>query len=235
MAPDRKPETVQPSVPVPIWDPFVRLFHWSLVIGIGVAWWSGETGRMDIHYQSGLVVLGLVIFRILWGLFGSPSARFSHFLKGPGAVIGYLRHILRPKPSHSFGHNAAGGAMVMVLLLAIFVQTASGLFNTDDIVFDAPFYGKVPEWFSDKMGVIHEQLFNPLLALIGLHIAVILFYRLWKRENLVAAMITGRARLPQTVAERARESGETRFASPLKALLLAVIAAAVPAAIYWLD
>ncbi|HEY4164221.1 MAG TPA: cytochrome b/b6 domain-containing protein [Dongiaceae bacterium] len=225
----------QPTVRIRIWDPFVRLFHWLLVIGIGFCWWSGETGRMDLHYQCGLVVLGLVIFRILWGLLGSPSARFSHFLKGPGAVIAYLRHIMLPKPSHSFGHNAAGGAMVMGLLLAILVQTVSGLFNTDDIVFDGPFYGKVPEWFSDKMGFIHDQLFNPLLALIGLHIAVILFYRLWKRENLVAAMITGRARLPQGVAERAEKNGETRFASPLKAVLLVVIAAAIPAAIYWLN
>jgi cytochrome b len=225
----------QPATRIPIWDPFVRLFHWLLVIGIGVSWWSGEYGRMDLHYKSGLTILGLVIFRILWGLFGSPSARFSHFLKGPSAVAAYLRRIMVPKPSHSFGHNAAGGAMVLVLLLAVLVQATSGLFNTDDIVFDGPLYDNVPEWFSDKMGFVHDRLFNVLLALIALHIAVILFYRFWKGENLVAAMITGRARLPRNVAEQAKKNGETRFASPLRAVFLAAIAAATPLAIYWLN
>jgi len=220
---------------VPVWDPYVRLFHWLLVVGMGLAWWTGTEGWMDLHYQIGLTVLGLVIFRLLWGLFGSPTARFRHFIKGPGAVLGYVRTFAARKPSHSFGHNPGGGLMVAVLLLVILIQDASGLFNSDDILFEGPFYARVPEAVSRLMGFIHAQFFNLVLVLVGLHVAVIALYLVWKRENLVRAMVTGRAQLPAGLAEAASENGETRFASPFRALLCAVIAAAVPLAIYGLN
>jgi cytochrome b len=218
---------------VPVWDPYVRLFHWLLVASFAFAWLSGKKGWMDLHYQSGLLVLGLVIFRVLWGLVGSPTARFAHFLKGPAALIAYLKTMLAPKPSHAFGHNAGGGLMVALLLLIVLVQAASGLFNTDDILFEAPFYSRVPDWFSRLMGYVHSVLFNLTLLLVAAHVAVIAFYYLWKRENLVRAMVTGRALLPGRKAEAATKSGETKFASPLRALVCAAIAAAGPIAIYW--
>jgi cytochrome b len=223
------------SVAVSVWDPYVRLFHWLLVIGMGLAWWTGQTGRMDLHYRIGLGVLGLVIFRALWGLVGSPTARFGHFIKGPGAVLGYFRGFAARKPSHSFGHNPAGGAMVALLLLVILVQDVSGLFNSDDVLFDGPFFAAVSDGFARLMGFVHAQLFNLVLVLVGLHVAVIALYFFWKRENLVRAMVTGRALLPQSAAAAARQRGETRFASPLRALVCAAIAAAPPLLIYFLN
>jgi cytochrome b len=218
---------------VPVWDPFVRLFHWLLVIGIATAWWTGDEGWMDIHYKIGLAIIGLIVFRLLWGLVGSPAARFRHFLKGPRAIIGYMKTMFAAKPSYAFGHNAGGGLMVAGLLLVLLVQSVSGLFNTDDVLFEGPYFEKVPDWFSRLMGYLHDQLFNLILVLVGLHIAVIAMYLLWKRENLVRAMVLGSARLPEATARAARQNGETRFASPFRALICGAIAVAVPLAIYW--
>jgi cytochrome b len=228
MAHDSSVRSAEALTPVRVWDPYVRLFHWLLVTGIVACWISGENGWMDLHYQIGLGVLGLVIFRILWGLVGSRTARFTHFVKGPGAVLGYMRTMFKRKPSFAFGHNAGGGAMVVVLLLVILVQASSGLFNTDDVLFEGPFYGKVSDSLSRLMGFLHGTLFNLLLVLVGLHIAVIALYLLWKRENLVRAMVTGRALLPKS-------NGEADFASPFRALVVAVIAAIPPIAIYVLN
>jgi cytochrome b len=222
------PETSVALAPVRVWDPYVRAFHWLLVTGIVAAWITGEYGWMETHYQIGLAVIWLVIFRILWGLVGSRTARFAHFIKGPAAVISYTKTMLARKPSHVFGHNAGGGLMVLVLLLVVLVQASSGLFNTDDVVYEAPFYAAVPDSISRLMGFLHEQLFNLLLALVALHILVIALYFFWKRENLVRAMVTGRAWLPNGI-------GEADFASPFRALIVAAIAAIAPIAIYVLN
>jgi len=220
-----EPSSTSTLAPVRVWDPYVRLFHWALVISMAAAWISGENGWMDTHYQIGLFVIWLVIFRVLWGFVGSRTARFTHFIKGPGAVITYMKTMAARKPSHAFGHNAGGGLMVLVLLLVVFAQAASGLFNTDDVVYEAPFYDNVSEQFSRLMGFVHNQFFNLVLLLVALHIAVIAMYFFWKRENLVRAMVTGRAFLP-------KQNSEMDFASPLRALIVAVIAAVAPVAIY---
>ena len=225
MAPESSAQAPATLAPVRVWDPYVRAFHWLLVIGIAASWISGENGWMETHYQIGLAVGGLVIFRILWGLVGSRTARFSHFIKGPGAVIAYTKTMFARKPSHAFGHNAGGGLMVLVLLLAVGIQAFSGLFNDDDVLFEGPFYDDVSDSMTHLAGFVHAWLFDILLALIALHILVIAMYAFWKRENLVRAMVTGRALLP-------KESGEADFASPLRALIVAAIAAVPPIAIY---
>jgi cytochrome b len=137
------------------------------------------------------------------------------------------------KPSHAYGHNAGGGLMVIVLLLAIGIQAFSGLFNSDDVLFDGPFYDNVSDSVSKFAGFVHGRLFNILLALIALHILVIAMYRIWKRENLVRAMITGRALLPR--ASGAKGNGEADFASPFRALIVAAIAAVPPILVYVLN
>jgi cytochrome b len=228
MAPDSSAAQAADLAPVRVWDPYVRTFHWLLVIGIAASWISGEKGWMETHYQIGLGVGWLVIFRILWGFVGSRTARFTHFLKGPGAVFTYMRTMFARKPSHAFGHNAGGGLMVLVLLLAVGIQTFSGLFNSDDVLFDGPLYDNVSDSMTHLAGFVHARLFNILLALIAAHVLVIALYFFWKRENLVRAMVTGRAFLP-------KENGEADFASPLRALTVAVIAAIAPIAIYVLN
>src|SRR5262249_13951364 len=135
-------------------------------------------------------------------------------------------------PSYSFGHNAGGALMVLAMLVALLLQAGSGLFNSDDVLFDAPLHDAVPDAVSRVMGFIHGKAFDLILVLIGLHVAVIALYLFWKRESLVRAMVTGRARLPEPVARSADANGEARFASPFRALACAVVAAAVPIAIY---
>ncbi|HET6160316.1 MAG TPA: cytochrome b/b6 domain-containing protein [Dongiaceae bacterium] len=226
-------EEQEKLVDVPMWDLPVRLFHWSFVAAFAVCWISGQTEDLDLHYASGMVLLGLLVFRVLWGLVGSPTARFSHFLRWPSAAIGYLRDSFgHPRPSYSYGHNAAGGLMVAALIALMALQTVSGMASTDDVLFDGPLYGRLPDWLSAPLEKYHELLANILLALALLHIAVIIFYRVLKRENLVRAMILGRARLPQSMARMVEQGGSSKGAPLWRALICAVIAAAVPVAIH---
>lgn len=222
-------------VSIPVWDIWVRLFHWALVLVIAASFVTDQVSDLDSHYLAGLTVLGLVIFRLLWGVVGSPTARFSHFIKGPRAVLAYVKYAFGRRPSFSFGHNPAGAVMVIVLLLLLLAQAVSGLFNTDDVLFEGPLYDNASSAVTDFMGSWHAAFGNLILAFIGLHIAVVLLYRLFKSENLVRALITGSARLPRAVSTAVAQNGEAKFASPLKAIVCMVIAAAVPLAIHWLN
>ena len=174
----------------PIWDLPTRLFHWLLVILIGFSWWTAEYHYDDLHIWSGIAVLSLLIFRILWGLVGSSTARFTSFVRGPRAVLGYLRGSWR-----GIGHSPLGALSVVALLVMIGVQVGLGLFASDeDGIMQGPLARLVSIDAGDWAREWHEELFNVLLALIGLHIAAIVFYRLRGRK-LVRPMITGRGRL----------------------------------------
>jgi len=226
-------EEREPLVDVPVWDLPVRLFHWLFAVFFAISWIVGQIGERDLHYQSGMVLLGLVIFRLLWGVVGSPTARFRHFVRRPGAAVRYLRHAFKERlPSHSFGHNAAGGLMVLALVLLVGLQAVSGMSSTDDVLFDGPLYGRWPDWFGSFLEKVHKPLAILLLALALLHILAVVVYRAVKRENLVRAMIVGRARLPRSVAEMAQQDGSAKSAPLWRALVCAVIAAAVPLAIH---
>ena len=225
-------EEREPLVDVPMWDLPVRLFHWAFVVFFTISWVAGQMHKRDLHYQSGMVLLGLVIFRLLWGLVGSPTARFSRFIRSPGAAFRYLRHAAERLPSYSFGHNAAGGLMVAAMIVLVGLQAVSGMSSTDDILFEGPLYGRWPNWLGSILEKIHEPLAIVLLALALLHVLVIILYRWFKRENLVRAMIVGRARLPRSVAQMAQQEGSTKSAPLWRALVCAVLAAAVPLTIH---
>jgi cytochrome b len=222
-------------VAVPVWDIWVRLFHWGLVLAITASFITDKIGDLDSHYIAGLVVLGLVIFRILWGFIGSASARFTNFLRGPKAVIAYLRHAFVRRPSFSVGHNPAGALMVAALLLLLLGQAVSGLFNSDDILFEGPLYDNASGAVTGFMASWHALFGDVILILILVHVGVVLLYRLVKGENLVRAMIFGRARLPRPVAQSATATGATTFAAPLRGIICVVISAAIPLAIHWLN
>lgn len=178
-----------------VWDIPTRLVHWSLVIFIGLSWWSVENKRMDIHYWSGLILIGLVVFRIYWGFAGPETARFSRFLKGPRAVLGYVGKLFRPDYRASFGHNPLGALSVIALLLAVAIQAGMGLFASDtSYVSSGPLSHLVDYETSEDITDLHEDFFNVVLAVIGLHLAAIVFYLVGKRINLIGPMITGRRR-----------------------------------------
>ena len=226
-------EEKEPLADVPLWDLPVRLFHWSFAAFFFISWISGQAGKRELHYQSGMVLLGLVIFRLLWGLVGSPTARFAHFLRWPNAAVDYLRRSFGERlPSYTYGHNAAGGLMVAVLLLLAALQSVSGMSSTDDVLFEGPLYGRWPDWLGSILERIHRPLSYVLLALALLHVLIIIIYRFFKRENLLRAMILGRARLPRSVAQMVKQDGRARGAPLWRALACAVVAAAVPLAIH---
>ncbi|MCP5420333.1 MAG: cytochrome b/b6 domain-containing protein [Gammaproteobacteria bacterium] len=206
---------------IPIWDLPVRLFHWLVVTLFIVSFVTGQIGgnAMIYHMYSGYSILALVIFRVLWGFFGSTSARFSHFVRGPAAFFSYAKTLPRRVPSYTPGHNPVGGGMVVVLLALLLVQAVTGLFANDDIFIEGPLAGWVSKETSDWLTGIHEINIDLLLILVGLHVAAVLFYLLYKRENLVEPMVTGNKRV----------AGEPKtsivFPSLWRALLLALLAA----------
>lgn len=178
-----------------VWDLPTRLVHWSFVACVAFSWWSVENKQLEWHVWSGLTLLGLLVFRIYWGFAGPETARFSHFVKGPAAVVGYLGKLFKPNYRAAFGHNPLGALSVIALLLALVTQVGLGLFATDtDYLYSGPLNHLVDGDTADELTDWHEDFFNVLLALIGLHLAAIAFYLVAKRINLIGPMLTGRRR-----------------------------------------
>lgn len=177
-----------------VWDLPTRLFHWTLALLIAFSWWSQEEDRIEWHMWSGFAVLTLLVFRLLWGLVGSPTARFANFVRGPRTVFGYLKEM---KSWQGIGHTPLGALSVLGLLAVLVVQVGTGLIQTEeDGLVEGPLAPLVSYDVAEAAHDIHEVTFNVLLALIGLHVAAILFYRLVLGKKLVGPMITGRADLP---------------------------------------
>jgi cytochrome b len=189
--------TTRKSLRQYVWDGPTRLFHWLLVGLIGFSWWSAENFHMDWHYKSGLTICALLVFRLLWGLFGTTTARFRQFVKGPRGVWSYVRG----QQPVTLGHNPLGGWSVVALLLALVTQVASGLFTVDlDGIESGPLSYLVSFDQGRTAAGIHEVSFNVLLALIALHVLAIAFYLVVKRRNLIGTMITGYERATSPVA-----------------------------------
>lgn len=188
---------------VSVWDISIRLFHWSLVAGIGFMWFSGEEGGniMVWHVYIGYGMLGLILYRIIWGVVGSPYARFSSFLKGPKNTLIYLKGFLQGKAHDYPGHNPLGGWMVMVLLLLVLIQGLTGLFSSDDIFTEGPFYSFVSSKTADFLTSIHHLNFNLLLAAIALHISAVAYHGIIRKEPLVKSMLTGKKIMHQPSSE----------------------------------
>jgi len=210
------------SVTIKVWDAPVRLFHWLLVALVTLSVSTGYLGGnlMRWHIWSGCAILGLLIFRLMWGFAGSSTARFSNFVRGPRAALGYARGLLSRRPSHTAGHNPLGGWMVVLLLASALLQAGTGLFSNDDIATEGPLYDKVSKATSDAITAVHTANAVVLLVLIGLHVAAVLFYFWYKRENLLRPMFTGTKRV------RAQALPPVRFPGVLRALALAAVAAA---------
>ncbi|MCX7283528.1 MAG: cytochrome b/b6 domain-containing protein, partial [Novosphingobium sp.] len=169
---------------VRIWDAPVRLFHWSLIALFSFSWWSGENHEMDWHRTSGLAILALLLFRVFWGFAGSRTARFAHFVKGPGEVVAYAR---KAADEHATdGHNPLGGWSVAALLLVLLTLVAAGLFSVD---VDGLESGPLADYLSFDSGraaaEFHETAFKVALALIGLHVCAIGFYQFLVGRDLV--------------------------------------------------
>lgn len=167
---------------VRVWDPFVRVFHWSLVGLFAVAFVTGDEIEW-LHIRLGYAIAALVALRVVWGFVGTRHARFGDFVRPPGEIAAYSGQALRFRAPRHLGHNPAGGAMVLALLVMIAGIAATGFAMTTDA-----FWGS--QWVED----LHEGLVYTTMGLIALHVAGVVFSSLEHGENLVKAMITGRKR-----------------------------------------
>ena len=163
-----------------VWDPVVRLFHWSLVISFVVAWFTQEGDLGWVHEWAGYAAGALVGIRLLWGVVGTRHARFSQFVRRPATVLAYLRDIVTGREARYIGHNPAGGAMVIALLAAMAATAISGWMMTTDT-----WYG------SDPVQTLHSLCAHGLLLLVLVHLGGVVLASRRHGENLVAAMVTG--------------------------------------------
>lgn len=179
---------------VRVWDPALRVFHWSLAILVIANWLLGQFGPnvMTLHFWLGYATLALLLFRIVWGFIGPAPARFTQFVRGPGAVLAYLRDLGRREPSNWQGHNPLGALSVLAMLAVLLVQIGTGLIaDPDDFINVGPLAGEVASATARKAVGWHHLGGTIILLMVLLHVAVILYYRIWKREDLIRPMITG--------------------------------------------
>ncbi|QDH35169.1 cytochrome b/b6 domain-containing protein [Porphyrobacter sp. YT40] len=174
---------------VRVWDPLLRLTHWSFPILIPAMWWTAENSKWALHRQIGLVLLGILTFRVLWGFLGPKTARFSQFVKGPGAVMAYLRGDGSVGPP--IGHSPLGGWSTVALIGVMLLQVSLGLFAGDPYDgMTGPLNPLVGVLTADTITEIHEAFFNVVAALIVLHLAAITYYAV-KGNDLVSPMVGG--------------------------------------------
>ncbi len=212
-----------------LWDLPLRLFHWLLVIAIvgAVATIKAGGGWMVWHERFGLAVLGLLTFRVLWGFVGSRYARFSTFLPGPRAICHYLRGQWQ-----GIGHNPLGALSVLALLGLFGFQAVSGLFATDEIAFNGPLRPLVSSDWSNQLSSWHRRTEWYLHGLVALHIAAIVFYRLFRKEDLVRPMITGRKHVAPELAAIEKNQGKEDSGKKSRAVAF-VVAVAITGGVIW--
>ncbi|UVO52602.1 cytochrome b/b6 domain-containing protein [Sphingomonas sp. SUN039] len=187
---------------IKLWDVPVRSIHWAIVLLMPALWWTGEEGDLTLHKQLGYVMLMLVAFRLFWGFFGSSTARFSSFLKGPRAIVAYASGLFGEESATVVGHNPIGGWSAALLLGLLAAQVAIGLFAQDvDGIESGPLSYLVSYDTADAARGWHHLLFNILLGFIALHVAAILFYLFVKRDNLVGPMVTGSKQVTSAVEQ----------------------------------
>ncbi len=189
---DLKPKT---PITVVVWDLPLRIFHWLLVVGVLGAYITATLGGslIDWHGYFGVLVLGLLLFRLIWGFAGTFHARFANFIPTPARLLSYINGQWQ-----GAGHNPLGALAVFAILITALFIASSGLFANDDIAFQGTWSNLVDKALSDTLSAWHSLAFDVLLVLIVLHLAAIGFYRWHKKQNLVLPMLTGKKLLAQS-------------------------------------
>lgn len=216
------------SKTVLIWDLPLRIFHWSLVSVLGGLWLTSELGTeyIDIHMTLGYVALGLVAFRIVWGILGPKHSRFSSFSPNPKKLLQYAKNFNDKSAKPTAGHNPIGALMVFLMLILVGLQATSGLFISDDIFTQGPYFDAVSKSTAKLMNSIHHTTFDIILIAVALHIIAVLFYTFVKKHPIIVAMFTGK---------KSEDDVDAAEAIPHSKLIAAlIIVAAVSFAVYWL-
>jgi cytochrome b len=207
-----------------VWDAPTRLFHWLAACLVAAAYGTWRMNWMDWHAWIGDALLALLLFRLLWGILGSETARFSAFLARPRQVAHHLARTLRREPDRQIGHNPAGGWMVMLLLALMLGETLTGIYVNNDVADEGPLTELVAAPIANLITDLHRILWQALVAAVALHLTAIVVYAVAKRQNLVLPMITGRKRLPEVIEQ-------PRLAGLGRALLVFACGAAAAAAL----
>lgn len=214
------------TVAVRVWDLPLRLFHWALaalvVFSVATAYAGGSW--MDWHMRSGYALLGLLAFRIAWGFLGTRHARFSSFVRGPGAVAAYLKTLGGGAHPVSVGHNPLGALSVLALIAVVLAQVGTGLFANDDILTEGPLAKFVSKAASDQATTVHYWNQWMLYALVAMHLLAVIAHRVRFGDDLVGPMIAGTKRLPPGFA--GEDAGPTPWPR-------AIVVAALAAALAW--
>jgi len=185
------PDRAASSVPrVYVWDRFVRIFHWCLVLGFTVAYLT-EEDLLTVHVWAGYAVGALILARVVWGFIGSPHARFSDFAYSPATAFRYVRDLLLFRAERHLGHSPGGGYMVFLFLLFLAATVVTGLVVYGGDQQAGPLAGMFTEQTGEAMEEVHEVLANITLALVIAHIAAVVLASFAHRENLIGAMVTG--------------------------------------------
>jgi cytochrome b len=209
---------------VRVWDVPTRLFHWALAVLIALQYATAEFHVLDMewHFRFGYATLALIVFRVLWGFFGSQTSRFGAFVRGPKAVVRHTLSLLSNNAAPSVGHNPLGGWSVLVLLASLLLQTISGLFASDGIDTQGPLSDRLTTAAVKTWTRIHDWNQDILLVLIALHVLAIALYYLLRNENLLGPMITGRRHV---------DGVPLRFAGTMRAVGVFAVAVAAVAAL----
>lgn len=185
---------------IKVWDPLVRGFHWLLVASFFTAYFT-EGEWQTVHTWAGYTLFALLLLRLVWGFVGPRYARFSDFVHAPATVFRYLREVLTRRAPRYLGHNPAGGAMIVALLLCLLATTVSGmmLYGADAWLGPlAPLMQNASDDTIDLLEEIHEFFANFTLFLVAVHVAGVIWESVLHRENLVRAMLHGRKRADVT-------------------------------------
>ncbi|WP_108812341.1 cytochrome b/b6 domain-containing protein [Sphingorhabdus sp. Alg231-15] len=176
-----------------VWDWTIRLFHWLIVLLIPLLWWTAEEGMMDWHRRLGLTMFGLVLFRLVWGIAGSWTARFLPMIRRLRSLPAYVSNLIARRNRPSFGHSPIGTLAVFALLTALCIQVGTGLFSIDvDGLESGPLAILISFKTGREIADFHELNFDILVVLIALHIIAIAIYRFVFKDNLIRPMVTGR-------------------------------------------
>jgi cytochrome b len=207
-----------------VWDLPLRAFHWLFAVSILASWLTAQLGFswMKWHMRLGYWTLGLLIFRFVWGLVGPRHARFTSFLKSPADVLRYARNMKNTIADPVVGHNPMGALMVIGMLALVSVQATTGLFATDDIAWQGPYYPSVSTATAQLLSTVHRWNIDLIWLAIATHIAAILYYAFVKKDNLVPAMLTGLKSAERVPADQAISDSQV-----WKAVLIGLVSAGI--------
>jgi cytochrome b len=219
---------VSTELRIRVWDLPTRIFHWLLAVLVVFSFTTGKIGGdwMPWHLRSGYAILALLLFRLAWGFAGARSARFTHFLRGPRVALAYARDTLARRKPFSVGHNPLGGWMVLLMLVILLAQAASGLFADDEIATQGPLAEKVSNALVARMSALHSYNQWIVAAAVAVHVIAVAAYRWALRVDLIGPMWHGWKVAPVEMRPPEPE--------PARVALAAVLFALSAGFVYWL-